>query len=1071
MNEARARGGVATPGVACRVLARAGTVAFAAGCVAMALAVTAPGANASPRVIDGFESAAAWRAIPADGVEMRLSNDEGFHGRSLRVDFRFVKGGGYAVLHRDVDLDLPANYAFRLAVRGHTPPQNLELKLVDSSGANVWWCNRRNFTFPPAWQTVTTRKRQLPFAWGPAGGGEIRHVAAIELAITAGSGGEGTVWFDDLTFEELPAEGAAPPIRVRASSQRPEHGAADGVDGRRETHWASRSGDARPWLEFDLGTMREFGGIELDGCASRRPIDLAIELEGADGAWRRARSIRDARRDPLFVFMPESEARRIRLRWLSAPGAPGARLGEMTLMPVSFGDSPESLFTAIAKAGPRGRYPRPYVGEQRYWTVVGVEADREKVLFGEDGAIETGTCSFSVEPFLRVDGRLLSWADARLSQRLDRGSLPIPTTRWDVDSLGLEVTATAVGDTNDSRVSVTYRLRSARSRLRHVTLDLALRPFQVNPPTQFLRLNGGVAPIHSLAYTNRVVRGDPGRGIIAVTPPARFGATTFDQGDITDFLARGALPAAQSVFDSTGFASGALSYAFALRPGKTEEVRIEIPLHGIPAARAPGASGTGMESTAASRWSDRLGDVSVEIPDPDLRSTLTAQLAWILVDRAGPSLRPGARAYARTWIRDGALMSAALLELGRPDVVRDFIEWFAGFTYDNGKVPCCVDERGSDPVPEHDSDGEFIFLVAEYERMTGDTACVRRVWPQVLGAARHLDALRAERRGAEWRTPANALFHGILPPSISHEGYSAHPEHSYWDDLFALRGYRDAADLAARLGDSSAERQLRASAREFAGDLGASVRAAMAAHHIDFVPGSADLGDFDATSTTIALDPVEAEGVLPAGALERTFEKYWSFCRDRSSGRATWDAYTPYELRAVGAFVRLGWRERADSLLSFLLEGRRPSGWRQWPEVVWRDARAPRFLGDLPHTWVGSDGIRSILTMLAYEREADQTLVLAAGVPERWARDPAGVGVRALRTRWGPLTYHLGPTDRGYALSLGAGLRMPPGGIRVVAPAVTDRWSATVNGRSQRVSPGGEIVVRVLPADVDLRRP
>ena len=30
---------------------------------------------------------------------------------------------------------------------------------------------------------------------------------------------------------------------------------------------------------------------------------------------------------------------------------------------------------------------------------------------------------------------------------------------------------------------------------------------------------------------------------------------------------------------------------------------------------------------------------------------------------------------------------------------------------------------------------------------------------------------------------------------------------------------------------------------------------------------------------------------------------------------------------------------------------------------------APQFLGDLPHTWVGSDFVRSVLDMLAYERE------------------------------------------------------------------------------------------------------
>ena len=81
---------------------------------------------------------------------------------------------------------------------------NLEFKLIDPSGQNVWWVNRRNFEFPREWRTIRIKKRQLEFAWGPAGGGEMKTVAALELAVTAGTGGKGTVWIDDLTITELP---------------------------------------------------------------------------------------------------------------------------------------------------------------------------------------------------------------------------------------------------------------------------------------------------------------------------------------------------------------------------------------------------------------------------------------------------------------------------------------------------------------------------------------------------------------------------------------------------------------------------------------------------------------------------------------------------------------------------------------------------------------------------------------------------------------------------------------------------------------------------------------------------
>jgi hypothetical protein len=183
-----------------------------------------------PRVLDDFESSSAWTALPASGVEMKLSVEPGTRGNALRVDFHFTKGGGYAVLQRKLDLALPANYRFEFQVRGETAPQNLEFKLLDASGENVWWSNRTDYAFPREWRADRIRKRQISFAWGPRGGGELERAAAIEFAITAGSGGRGTVWLDELTLVTLPVPGPPPAPTASASSAVPGRGAALAVD-------------------------------------------------------------------------------------------------------------------------------------------------------------------------------------------------------------------------------------------------------------------------------------------------------------------------------------------------------------------------------------------------------------------------------------------------------------------------------------------------------------------------------------------------------------------------------------------------------------------------------------------------------------------------------------------------------------------------------------------------------------------------------------------------------------------------------------------------------------------------
>src|SRR5438105_5503920 len=121
------------------------------------------------------------------------------------------------------------------------------------------------------------------------------------------------------------------------------------------------------------------------------------------------------------------------------------------------------------------------------------------------------------------------------------------------------------------------------------------------------------------------------------------------------------------------------------------------------------------------------------------------------------------------------------------------------------------------------------------------------MWPHVAKAVSYMDSLRHERMTQQYTVGANKPFYGLLPQSISHEGYSAKPMHSYWDDFFALRGFADAAWLAHALGHEGEARRFQAVHEEFARDLAASIRAALRAHSIDYVPGCADLGDFDAT--------------------------------------------------------------------------------------------------------------------------------------------------------------------------------------------------------------------------------
>jgi len=784
-----------------------------------------------------------------------------------------------------------------------------------------------------------------------------------------------------------------------------------------------------------------------------------------DGSgWREVRRVDMGDGDSDPVALPESEARYLRLQLDDGPGGEYA-LAELHIEDLAFAETPNAFLTNVAATKPCGWYPRGFVGEQPYWTLLGIDGGHAQGLLGEDGAVELARGGPSVEPFVVVDGRVVSWADVQASQSLQDGDLPIPSVHWRHPAFALDVTAFAQGTPGSSQLVARYVLRNTGSTARDYTLALALRPLQVNPPSQFLNTPGGFSRIDALGFVGDIalVGGQPRLRALA-TPDAVF-ATTFDAGDVVAHLLARTLPPERSVSDPTGLASGAWLYRVHLAPGESREVAWIAPLTG--ALPTGSVDVEGAQRAVVASWRKTLDQVRIRVPDDGRRvvETLHTALAHILISRDGPRLQPGTRSYARAWIRDGAMIDDALLRMGRADVARDFVRWYAPFQFASGKVPCCVDDRGSDPVPENDSQGEFIHAVAALYRYTGDRALLASLWPHVEAAARYMDTLRASER-TEANRARNPAFYGLMPASISHEGYSAKPMHSYWDDFWALRGYRDAVRIAHWLGRDAS--WLTASRDQFEADLRVSIATTLRQKGLDVLPGSAELGDFDATSSTIALTPGDEQGRLPDALLRNTFERYWTeFVARRDGGRA-WKDFTPYELRTVGSFVRLGWRDRAGQALDFFLDHRQPPAWNQWAEVVSHTPRTPFFLGDLPHAWVESDYVRSVLDLFAYERPQDEALVLAAGVPSAWM-DGQGVAIEGLRTPYGTLAYTLRRRGGVLELRVPAGLRLPSGGLVLPWPGSAAPAWVRLNGKPVQFD-HSEVRIRALPARLEIAR-
>src|SRR6185369_15805735 len=191
------------------------------------------------------------------------------------------------------------------------------------------------------------------------------------------------------------------------------------------------------------------------------------------------------------------------------------------------------------------------------------------------------------------------------------------------------------------------------------------------------------------------------------------------------------------------------------------------------AAWLAGARGADAFDATTEEWRVRLGSVSPRLP-PRAREHAQAvrtAAAHVLVNRDGPALQPGPRRYTRAWIRDGAIMAAALLRAGQSAAACEFVRWYATHQRADGNVPCAVDHNGPDWLPEHDSHGELVFAVIECFRFTRDRAFLAEMWPAVQRAIAYQETLRATRLGPEFDAPALRARRGLLPESVSHEGY------------------------------------------------------------------------------------------------------------------------------------------------------------------------------------------------------------------------------------------------------------------------------------------------------------
>ena len=970
-----------------------------------------------PVVVDGFETPESWMPVASGLAELTLDNPESPRGLALRMTFDFKGGRGFVVARKEIRFPLSQTWEFRFRLRGEVPPNRFEFKIVDPSGTNVWRWTEEPLQVSEDWRELVITSSQMPFAWGPAGGGVPSEIGVIEFAIAAGDGGAGALWIEDFRWVDT---GPLEAVSCQASSGNPQ-GLSNGHG------WISGAEDSSPCLEIDFGRPREIGGMILHWLP-QGARDLMVEtLHGSD--WREVLELKmvAGTTTPIPLHCPPTQRLRLSLQ-------AGAALSRIEWKGPEFSRSDDEFLHSIATTGEPGAFPKYWLRRQTLLTPIGSPDGGPRAMMNEEGLVEIDAASPTIEPFLHDGKHLWTWHNALIHQSLESTWMPLPRSHWTCGDLSLEIAAEPTGEGLTGGTIVRYLVQNSSAAAKTIRLHLVVRPFQATPPWQHHRLLGGKSTISSIEFDGRTCLLNGTRKVISIETPDHVGARPFASGPVIDRLRDGELPIEPKVVDPLGLAEAVFTFDLEVAASGSEQRSVFLPFG--PSSELPAGDSL---KTATRRWNAELGTTCFDVPPAweDAAQAWKTAAAHILVNRQGAAIHPGPRRYTRAWIRDGVVMGAALARAGSAAPYFDFIKWYEPYLREDGFVPCCVDETGPDWLVEYDSQGQWLHGIAECHRFGAGDAFALDLWPSALRCIQHTREL-LERRPAEgYDHPDKLGFRGLLPESASHEGYLSHPVHSYWDDFWAIRGLIDIQRLAKHLNRPEHEQSMiREMVSEIIVAVKTSLRITMELREIPYVPGSVEWADFDPAATAVAMMILDGLDVLPADGLQDTFDRYLKGFRDRVSGAMPWNNYSAYEMRIVTALTRLGRRSDAIELLIFLLKDRRPCVWNQWPEITWKDPDSPGHFGDLPHTWIGAEYVLGFAGLFAYERAADDSLVLAAGLPVEWFENGRTNGVTNLATYFGPVTFSLKLSAGKWQIDLAKPEPSPSGGIEVRLPLV-----------------------------------
>lgn len=455
--------------------------------------------------------------------------------------------------------------------------------------------------------------------------------------------------------------------------------------------------------------------------------------------------------------------------------------------------------------------------------------------------------------------------------------------------------------------------------------------------------------------------------------------------------------------------SAQASWSTNLAPGQQATVFWRFPYRPVPKPEAFEAEdgAVWLERTVRS-WRELLAaGAQIKLPCRKATQALRAAHVCQLIASDHGELHAGEGFYDEFYIRDGAYQLLELEEAGLREPARQAVECYLRYQRPDGRFES---QQG-----QLDANGQALWALWQYWKITGDRAWLARVYPAMRRA---VDWLRQARRQA----PADSPFAGLLPAAVADGEYLWDGQHHIVGyDFWNLRGLLCVVDAARALGRTNEAAELQREAEAYRAAIDAAWRRTGLSH---FPPSWEKAGThwgntetlwptelFDRDDPRVAATIAEVRQRHGGGFVEGTI---------RWTGQP--GAIHPYlsSYTTMASLLRGEHEQFAEDLYWYLLHS---SASHAFAEGIY--FRRRQAWGDtLPHV-LGAANLAFMLRHALLHERGDE-LHLLLGAPDWWLAEGQEITVSNAPTHFGPVSVRVRGAAAGVQVELNPPTRQPP---------------------------------------------